>query len=187
MVLNIVLIFPILSQIYFIILYTDLVCNTPKETRFDIKYPKKTFVLILLVKKQAVLNFQNLSCLVWFYYLYIKYHYLYSRFFLEKLTISADISTKCHIKKHKTKRFLSKMILWCQLIGMEEAVRNCFYIYVLSLQNSIIRNITWCCYLTCMLMKLLKTSVKRESTLKEINCRQRLETTVDGRTDQKHY
>ena len=70
---------------------------------------------------------------------------------------------------------------------MEEAVRNCFYIYVLSLQNSIIRNITWCCYLTCMLMKLLKTSVKRESTLKEINCRQRLETTVDGRTDQKHY
>ena len=62
---------------------------------------------------------------------------------------------------------------------MEEAIRSCFYIYVLSLQNSIIRNLTWCCYLICMLMKLLKTSVNRQSILKEICFIQRLETTVD--------
>ena len=70
---------------------------------------------------------------------------------------------------------------------MEEAIRNWFYIYVLSLENSIIRNLTWCCYLICMLMKLLKTPVKRQSILKEICCTQRRETTVDGTIDQKHY
>ena len=36
-------------------------------------------------------------------------------------------------------------------------------------------------------MKLLKTPVKRQSILKEICCTQRLETTVDGTTDWKHY
>ena len=55
-----VVIWPILSQIYFIILYTDLVNNTPKQTRFGIQYPKGTFVLILQVKKEGVLNFQGL-------------------------------------------------------------------------------------------------------------------------------
>ena len=70
---------------------------------------------------------------------------------------------------------------------MEEAIRNCFYIYVLSFENNIIRNLTWCCYLICMLMKLLKSSVKRQSIWKEICCTKRLVTTVDGWIHQKQY
>ena len=91
-----VVIWPILSQIYFIILYTDLVNNTPKQTRFGIQYPKGTFVLILQVKKEGVLNFQNFQGLFWFYYLYIKYNYLYSRF--HKMAYKKAQNTKVFVK-----------------------------------------------------------------------------------------